>query len=132
MAQPGRDVLGCSQPGMTPGTRGGNAGAVWALPVVFRLCCHPEAGIPWGNLLSIPGLMPGRISCASYSGREFPLALWADCGEPLPVAGTDGTLECASTLSLWEANLSRGATLKFCPHKWGRGCSDFIFFPRAA
>lgn len=41
---------------------------LWALPVVFRLCCHPAAGIPRGNLLNIPGLMPGRISGALLFG----------------------------------------------------------------
>lgn len=84
MAQPGRDVLGCSKQGMTLGTQGGNAGAVWALPVVFRLCCHPAAGIPWGNLLSISGPMPGRISSALPPGSgvstDSVVRLWGTTG----------------------------------------------------
>lgn len=52
--QPGRDVLGCSKQQVTPGTRGGDAGAAWALLVVFRLCCRQSAGMPWGSLLSGP------------------------------------------------------------------------------
>lgn len=34
MAQPGRDMLGCSKQGVTLGTQGGNAGAV-----VGFACC---------------------------------------------------------------------------------------------
>lgn len=120
MAQPGWDVLGCSKQGMTLGTQGGDAGAVWALPVVFRLCCHPAAGIPWGNLLSISARCQGGSAVPSYLGREFPLALWSDCGEPLPVAGTNRTLAWGSTLSLWETSLSRDANPKLLPSEMGR------------
>lgn len=68
MAQPGRDVLGCSKQGVTLGIQRGNAGAVWALRVIFRLCCHPAAGMPRGNLLNTLGPMPGRISGALVPG----------------------------------------------------------------
>lgn len=62
----------------------------------------------------------------SYTGQEFPLTLWSDCGEPLAVAGTNGTLARGSTLSLWETSISRGANPKLCPQKWGGECSDFF------
>lgn len=38
MAQPGRDVLGCSKQGVTLGTQGGDAGAVWAFCLLFLGC----------------------------------------------------------------------------------------------
>lgn len=63
----------------------------------------------------------------SDPGREFPLALWSDRGEPLAVAGTNGTLGWGSTLFLWETSLSRGANPKLCPQKWGGGY--LVFFP---
>lgn len=91
VAQPGRDVLGCSKQQVTLGTRGGDAGAAWVLPVVFRLRCRRAAGTLGGSLLSGPG--PGAREdqrCPPSlpgSGREFPLALRLKRGELLAVAG---------------------------------------------
>lgn len=54
-AAAGKDVPGCSEQQVTPGTQEGDTGAVWALTVVFRQHCRRVAGMWQGSLLGRPG-----------------------------------------------------------------------------